>query len=133
MIKTFKIEGLSPILYSTIGPLIMNPVVLRENNNYPFKTGKKHLWYIIKTDDCVTAFMPIEAISINVYKIDNYYATATEGRAKQIKMILQEILSDHPNKIFIATVQKRDENIFISLGFQVDLEWKKYVKLILRR
>ena len=36
--EILQLDGLEPQLFNLIGPLAMNPKVLRANNNYPFKT-----------------------------------------------------------------------------------------------
>ena len=41
-----KLQGTDKKLYELIAPLVLNPAVLRQNNNYPFKTGPKYTWYI---------------------------------------------------------------------------------------
>lgn len=33
-----KLQGLDGRLFDLVAPLVMNPAVLRQNNNYPFKT-----------------------------------------------------------------------------------------------
>ena len=39
--KVIQLKGLDTDLYPLIGPLVMNPKVLKANNNYPFKTTAK--------------------------------------------------------------------------------------------
>lgn len=41
-----KLQGLDGRLFDLVAPLVMNPAVLRQNNNYPFKTTRNHVWYI---------------------------------------------------------------------------------------
>ena len=43
--KIRQIEDNDPELYSLIAPLVMNPKVLKSNNNYPFKNGNYILIY----------------------------------------------------------------------------------------
>ena len=40
--KVIQLKGLDTDLYPLIGPLVMNPKVLKANNNYPFKTTANH-------------------------------------------------------------------------------------------
>lgn len=42
MIQIIRLDGIDKKLYPLIGPLVMNPEVLRFNNNYPFKTGEQY-------------------------------------------------------------------------------------------
>lgn len=49
-----KIEilgGTSPRLYKFVAPLVMNAAVLRQNNNYPYKTSSRHEWLVGLDDD----------------------------------------------------------------------------------
>ena len=48
--KVTQLKGLDTDLYPLIGPLVMNPKVLKANNNYPFKTTANHQWYIAVND-----------------------------------------------------------------------------------
>ena len=41
-----RLNGVDARLYPLVGPLVMNPAILRQNNNYPFKTSNRYLWYI---------------------------------------------------------------------------------------
>ena len=34
-----KLQGLDGRLFDLVAPLVMNPAVLRQNNNYPFMSG----------------------------------------------------------------------------------------------
>ena len=38
-----KLQGLDGRLFDLVAPLVMNPAVLRQNNNYPFKTTRNHV------------------------------------------------------------------------------------------
>ncbi|MPN49183.1 hypothetical protein SDC9_196798 [bioreactor metagenome] len=130
MDKIAKIPGEAPELYARVAPLAMSISCLRENNNYPYKTSGKHVWYIILCRDRTTAFMPVEEIGGGKYKIDNYYASATEGRERQLGRLVEEILSDYKGTgILFAVVQTRDLKVFASYGFTVSREWKRYVKM----
>jgi len=37
-----KLGGTTERLYRLVAPLVMKPCILRENNNYPFKTSMHH-------------------------------------------------------------------------------------------
>ena len=62
--KTVAVSGFGNVatdLYPLIGPLVMNPKVLKANNNYPFKTTANHQWYIAVNDqEEVMGFLPVE-------------------------------------------------------------------------
>ena len=70
--EILQLDGLEPQLFNLIGPLAMNPKVLRANNNYPFKTTERFQWYIAVEDNDVTGFVPVEQKS-GGYVINNYY------------------------------------------------------------
>ena len=38
MIQTIQLHGTDKQLYKIVAPLVMDPEVLKMNNNYPFKT-----------------------------------------------------------------------------------------------
>ena len=47
--KCMKIEcfqGDDEKLYQKIARLVMDPTVLKENNNYPFKTSENYRWFV---------------------------------------------------------------------------------------
>lgn len=53
--------------------MVMDPEVLRQNNNYPFKTTPQHTWHICLSDGGdVIGFMPAKKTSSGSY-VDNYY------------------------------------------------------------
>lgn len=59
--KVIQLKGLDADLYPLIGPLVMNPKVLKANNNYPFKTTENYQWYIAVDDqEEVVGFLPVE-------------------------------------------------------------------------
>ena len=67
-----KLNGLDTQLFHLIGPLAMNPKVLKANNNYPFKTTERFQWYIGMENNEVIGFIPVEQKN-NSYVINNYY------------------------------------------------------------
>lgn len=44
--EIIRLEGTDRKLYEWVAPLVMNPAILRQNNNYPFKTSHRHVWYL---------------------------------------------------------------------------------------
>jgi hypothetical protein len=132
MNKTEKISGKATELYSKVAPLAMSISCLRENNNYPYKTSGRHVWYLISHNGRTTAFMPVEELDTGKYKIDNYYASETEGREKQLNRLLEDVLSDYKRTgVIYAIVQTRDLRVFASHGFTVSKEWKRYLKMVM--
>ena len=79
--EILQLDGLEPQLFNLIGPLAMNPKVLRANNNYPFKTTERFQWYIAVEDNDVTGFVPVEQKS-GGYVINNYYVQLFKPNTK---------------------------------------------------
>ena len=73
MIQIIRLDGIDKKLYPLIGPLVMNPEVLRFNNNYPFKTGEQYKWYIAVSQKEILGFIPVEYRK-QEWIINNYYA-----------------------------------------------------------
>ena len=46
MIQVIQLKGKDKHLYQLLAPLVMDPDVIRANNNYPFKTNEDFVWYI---------------------------------------------------------------------------------------
>ena len=77
--KVIQLKGLDTDLYPLIGPLVMNPKVLKANNNYPFKTTANHQWYIAVNDqEEVMGFLPVENKK-STSVINNYYLKEDDG------------------------------------------------------
>lgn len=121
--EVLQLDGLEPQLYKLIGPLVMNPKVLKANNNYPFKTTENFRWYIAVEDDSVIGFIPIEKKS-GSFVINNYYTY--NNNTDVLKYLLKAI---KPKSNFYAIVQIQHEPIFISCGFQSEHRWTKYIKM----
>ena len=105
--EILQLDGLEPQLFNLIGPLAMNPKVLRANNNYPFKTTERFQWYIAVEDNDVTGFVPVE------------------------QEVLVELLGAvKPKNNLYAIVQTKHEAIFSNCGFQTEHRWTNYIKMI---
>ncbi len=133
MKQIIKIGGKESKLYSTIAPLTMNAYILRQNNNYPFKTSSSYVWFVLYESNQVIAFMPVEHRDTG-FKIDNYYASASPRmREEHLKMLLQEVISSLGlQAMYNATVHIRDKGVFTSCGFTVLRELKHYVRMSLK-
>lgn len=60
MIQTIQLHGTDKQLYKIVAPLVMDPEVLKMNNNYPFKTTDKFIWFIATNGKHVVGFLPVE-------------------------------------------------------------------------
>ena len=81
-----KLQGLDGRLFDLVAPLVMNPAVLRQNNNYPFKTTRNHVWYIAMDEQRVLGFMPVKMTLTNNC-IDNYYISGDNSYWTVLSMI----------------------------------------------
>lgn len=43
MIRIIRLKGKERQLYRLLAPMVMDPEVIRANNNYPFKTGEEYV------------------------------------------------------------------------------------------
>lgn len=127
MTQIIQLGGIDKRLYSLVAPLVMNPDVLKANNNYPFKTTDRYIWYIAMKSRQVIGFIPLERRS-NYSIINNYYIVTDQEE------ILSQMISDicfatgtEHTLYSVAFVEHR--KLFEKYGFVVEKEWKLYVKM----
>ena len=84
MIQVIQLKGKDKHLYQLLAPLVMDPDVIRANNNYPFKTNEDFVWYIAIDNREVVGFVPIEQKSGKKAVINNYYVAAVDEQRKDI-------------------------------------------------
>ncbi len=126
--EIMKLHGTNKRLYELVCSLVMNPVILRQNNNYPFKTDAKYVWYVATEGEQTIGFIPIKMIDNYNYLIDNYYVKGDD--TSLLKSLLKEIIKDQTNETELwATVHKRHVELFIQNGFCTHLQWKNYDKM----
>lgn len=119
------LKGTDRRLYELVAPLVMSPAVIRQNNNYPFKTSFRHTWYVAVEDDTVVGFMPLKAVASGLY-IDNYYIQGDDENI--IGLLLDNIVKDNDVGL-TALVHKRHVEAFGRNHFRVRSEWKNYDKM----
>lgn len=127
MIQTIKIHGTDKQLYKLVAPLVMDPDVLKMNNNYPFKTGNKFVWFIAVDGKRVVSFIPVEQRGKDAI-INNYYV-AVAGEEALALLIVDAIAAFDSEKPLTAVVQIAHQPIFAEQGFTVEKAWKLYVKM----
>ena len=71
-----SLKGTEDKLYELVARLVMSPAVLRQNNNYPFKTTPQYTWHIALDGNTVVGFIPVKSTDTGPY-IDNYYIKET--------------------------------------------------------
>lgn len=125
--KIEKFSGTDPQLYKLVAPLVMSPGILRQNNNYPFKTSIHHVWFVSTNLNIVQGFIPVEIKAHNV-TIDNYYISGDNAKllTQLIDLVIDTFGKDYP---IYSVVHTRHTNIFQEKGFFPVKEWKLYVKM----
>ena len=112
MIQVIQLKGKDKHLYQLLAPLVMDPDVIRANNNYPFKTSEDFVWYIAIDNRDVIGFIPVEQKSGKKAVINNYYVAAVDEKRKEILSLIQ------------------DQETFEKFEFaSMDKKWTRYVKM----
>lgn len=126
--EIININGTDRKLYELVAPLVMNPAILRQNNNCPFKTSLRHRWFIaLDNDGSVAGFLPVRNTTGRPY-IDNYYIRG--DREDTIEMLLDAVKEEPEyERPLTALVHKRHVAAFEKNGFTTFLEWKNYNKM----
>ncbi len=130
MIQIIRLDGIDKKLYPLIGPLVMNPEVLRFNNNYPFKTGEQYKWYIAVSPKEILGFIPVEYRK-QEWIINNYYACPdkeNEILSTLVKAVIKEWEQESSISLS-AVVQTRHLTIFTEEDFEITKNWKIYCKM----
>jgi len=123
-----KLHGTDPRLYELVAPLVMSIPVLRQNNNYPFKTSACHQWLVATGNGEVKGFMPVE-IKKTCACINNYYIC--EGNPSLLPDLIDRAKKEFAgNRPLFAVSHARDAETFRTNGFTVSKEWKLYVKMV---
>ena len=108
--KIMTLQGTDKLLYELVAPLVMNPAILRQNNNYPFKTSRSHVWYIAFHETAVVGFMPVKKGHI-YYSIDNYFVSGDDPSV--LSELLEEVIKDFSSQAsLMAVVHKRHVKVF---------------------
>ena len=125
------LSGIAPRLYELVAPLVMSCSVLRQNNNYPFKTSARYIWFVAIEDERVLGFIPVE-MKDNCYVINNYYVSGDDPAL--LAALLGEAVCHFPGKCPLQSVtHTRHLSVFEENGFVVIRTWKLYVKMEYRR
>ena len=125
--NNLKLGGLDCRLFELVAPLVMNPAVLRQNNNYPFKTTRKYVWYVAEDGGRVLGFMPVKMAETN-YRVDNYYISGDDSSV--MERLLDGVIRDFSFGLpLVAIVHERHVEGFSRKNFISCVEWKRYVKM----
>lgn len=123
-----ELEGLDGALYQWVGPLVMNPKVLKQNYNFPFRTTEKFRWYIAVEQETVIGFIPVERKTYT-WIINNYYV---EGRNEEVLVtLLAKVMTDaeEAGMAMEAVAFLEDGPLYQKLGFLEEKRWTRYVKM----
>jgi N-acetylglutamate synthase-like GNAT family acetyltransferase len=124
------LEGTEQRLYDIVAKLVMDPKVLRQNDNVAFKTTAKHVWIVaINNEECV-GFLPIQKKKF-FGEINNYYIIE---RDKKIFTRLLERAEQHAKEIgydtIIVITQKSDYEVLVKRKYEVEKAFVKYTRFI---
>lgn len=127
MIQIIQLQGTDSKLFKLVAPLVMDPNVLRKNNNYPFKTAKNYVWFVAIANKRVIGFIPVE-LRGNSAIINNYYVDEEQEEALPLLISSAVLGIDAERKLSSVTLTE-DRSVFEKQGFKVEKEWKRYVKM----
>ena len=105
----------------------MSPGILRQNNNYPFKTSIHHIWFVSVEGNTVLGFIPVEIKTHNVI-INNYYISGDEPHllAQMLTQVIDTFKDEYP---IYSVTHTRHASVFQKKGFSIVKKWKLYVKM----
>lgn len=127
--KIERLAGTEARLYELVARLVMDPEVLRQNNNYPFKTSEHYEWFVaLDGEGVVRGFMPVELKTGNSVVINNYYVEGDD--ASVLRALLDAVWKAFgKEKVVRAVVLVRHEQVFMREGFETTVEWTLYKKM----
>ena len=126
-----KFGGTEERLYHLVAPWIMRPSILRQNNNYPFKTSANHIWFVALDEERLTGFIPVE-VKDKIAIVNNYYISGDDPHI--LTPMLQEVIQDFAREYKLQSVTHiRHLPVFEENGFSTVRTWKLYVKMEYRK
>lgn len=127
MIEIKQLHGTEEELYRLVAPLVMNPAVLKQNYNFPFRTSERFEWFVGLDDEGqVVGFVPVEC-KRGEFVINNYYV---QGRDQDVLAVLMtRVLDAFPDKCLVVISFREDEEMFGRMGFLLEKSWTRYVKM----
>lgn len=123
--NVISLNGTDPRLYALVARLVMDPDVLRQNNNYPFKTTPQHTWHLCLDNGEVAGFMPVKTTSRGL-SLDNYYLR--DDNPEFLDRLLRHILAIAAVPV-TALAHKRHTGLFAGHGFTVRTQLAKYDRM----
>ena len=127
MTQIVELKGTEKRLYQLDAPLVMNPVVLKQNYNYPFSPSETFIWFVAVEGKEKKKKIPQKNKKKEAI-INNYYIK--ENNAEVLKALLEKVIdSTDEDKQLSSVTFIEHQKIFQELGFSVEKEWKRYVKM----
>lgn len=127
MMQTIQVQGTEKRLYQLVAPLVMDPDVLRANNNYPFKTTERYVWFIAIKNQMVVGFIPVEQRG-SVSIINNYYVANNNSEVLET-LLAAAMEAVGKERMLSAVVLQQHLPVFQKCGFVVEKVWKRYIKM----
>lgn len=125
--KIIQLQGTDDLLYQLVAPLVMNPDVLKQNYNYPFRTSEDYTWFIALEEKQVVGFVPLEDRKRECV-INNYYIK--DKSCDTLKLLLERIVAQAGAvRDITAVCFLEDKDVFLEFGFIEEKTWTRYVKM----
>ena len=133
MIQIIQLKGKDKHLYRLLAPMVMDPEVIRANNNYPFKTSEEYVWFIALREREVVGFIPVEQKNRKKAVINNYYVKAEGAEREEIlSLLLPAVTAKFEPESWLrnSITLIQDKEIFEKFEFtSLDKKWTRYVKM----
>lgn len=127
MIQIIQLKGTDRRLYELVAPLVMNPDVLKQNYNYPFRTSEDFVWFVAVEKRKVIGFIPVEEKKKECI-INNYYVE--DNNESTLKLLLEKVISNTTAGKKLTSVTFMEHcSLFKELGFSEEKVWTRYVKM----
>ena len=127
MVQIIQLQGTDKRLYELVAPLVMNPEILKQNYNYPFRTSEDFVWFVAVDKKKVIGFIPVEEKK-KEYVINNYYIES--NNEDTLKLLLEKVISETNTSEELTSVTFMEHSsLFKDLGFSEEKIWTRYVKM----
>ena len=127
MVQIIQLQGTDKRLYELVAPLVMNPEILKQNYNYPFRTSEDFVWFRAVDKKKVIGFIPVEEKK-KEYVINNYYVES--NNEDTLKLLLEKVISEtNTSKELTSVTFIEHSSLFKDLGFSEEKIWTRYVKM----
>ena len=127
MVQIIQLQGTDKRLYELVAPLVMNPEILKQNYNYPFRTSEDFVWFVAVDKKKVIGFIPVEEKK-KEYVINNYYIES--NNEDTLKLLLEKVISEtNTSKELTSGTFMEHSSLFKDLGFSEEKIWTRYVKM----